>query len=523
MSQRPTRRQVICGGVAGGALASWPGSTGAAAASSTLFREVTLVDGTGAPPQLADVLVTGGKIARIASPAGRKSGSAARIIEGEGRILAPGFIDTHSHGDPLEQSLESLLAMGVTTIVLGVDGSGPRVGKDLDLRTWMRAAGRARIDLNVATLSSHGTLRRAVGVSDAVRRPDTAMLGRMAAQLDTELRAGAFGLSYGLEYVPGIYSETAELTNLGRTTSRYGAVVMSHMRSENDDEIEASINELIASTLPGRPHISHLKVVFGKGEKRARALLAFLNEKRRQGIELTADAYPYTAGFTGIAILFPQWALPPTDYGKVVTERRQELRDHLERRMIRRGGPEALLFGTPPYTGKTVAQAAQEAGLHFADFLIKIGPEGGRGAHFTMDKALQDTLLLDPFVAISTDGGPGIHHPRSAGTYAKLIEDYVVRDRTLPIEEAIRKATSLPARIMRFIDRGVIKVGANADLILFNPTNVRARSTYSDPFAKAEGFDLVMVNGQPAFQKGRRGSASGRLLRAVTSPAPART
>ncbi len=518
MSQRPSRRQVICAVVAGGALANWPSRTGAAAASSTLFREVTLVDGTGAPPRPADVLVTGDKIARIASPSGRKSRSAARIIEGEGRVLAPGFIDTHSHGDPLEQSLEALLAMGVTTIVVGVDGSGPRVGKDLDLRTWIRAASRAPIDLNVAALSSHGTLRRAVGVSDAVRRPDTASLRRMAAQLNSELRAGAFGLAYGLEYVPGIYSETPELTNLGRTTSRYGAVVMSHMRSENDDEIEASINELIASSLPGRPHISHLKVVFGKGEQRARALLAFLSEKRRQGIELTADAYPYTAGFTGIAILFPQWALPPTDYSKVVAERRQELRDHLERRMIRRGGPEALLFGTPPYTGKTVAQAAQEAGLHFADFLLKIGPEGGRGAHFTLDKALQDTLLLDPFVAISTDGGPGIHHPRSTGTYAKLIEEYVVRDGTLSIQEAIRKATSLPARIMRFIDRGVIRVGAKADLILFDPSKVRARSTYLDPFAKSEGFDLVMVNGRPAFEKGKQASTSGRLLRAIRSP-----
>lgn len=521
MSQRLTRRQVIGGLAAGGALANWPGRTGAAAASSTLFRQVTLVDGSGAPPRLADVLVTGERIARIASPAARRSRSAARVIEGEGRILAPGFIDTHSHGDPLEQSFETSLAMGVTTIVVGVDGSGPRVGKDLDLRSWMRAVERGRIDVNVAALSSHGTLRHAVGVPDAVRRPDAAMLGRMAAQLDRELRAGAFGLSYGLEYVPGIYSETAELTTLGRTASRYGAVVMSHMRSENDDEIEASINELIASTLPGRPHISHLKVVFGKGEQRARALLGFLHAKRRQGIELTADAYPYTAGFTGIAILFPQWALPPTDYSKVVAERRQELRDHLQRRMIRRGGPEALLFGTPPYTGKTVAQAAQEAGLHFADFLVEIGPEGGRGAHFTMDKALQDRLVLDPFVAISTDGGPGIHHPRSAGTYAKLIEDYVVRDRTLSVEEAIRKATSLPARIMRLVDRGVIRAGAKADLILFDPPKVRARSTYLDPFAKAEGFDLVMVNGRAAFEKGRRADASGRLLRPIGSRAPA--
>lgn len=519
MSQRLTRRQMIGGVVAGGALASWPGRPGATAAPSTLFREVMLVDGTGAPPRLADVLVTGDRIARIAPPAGRESGSAARIIAGEGRILAPGFIDTHSHGDPIDQSFEAHLAMGVTTIVAGLDGSGPRIGTDLDLRPWLRAVDRARLDINVAALSSHGTLRRAAGVPDAVRRPDDAALARMAARLDAELRAGAFGLSFGLEYVPGIYSETPELANLGRTVSRHGGVVMSHMRSENDDEIEASIDELIASSLPARAHISHLKIVFGKGEQRARALLDYLAAKRREGIALTADAYPYDAGYTGIAILFPEWALPPTDYASVVAGRGKELRDYLERRMIRRGGPEALLFGTPPYTGKTVAQAAREAGLHFADFLVKTGPQGGSGAHFTMDKALQDRLLLDPFVSIATDGGPGIRHPRSTGTYAKLIEDYVVREGALPIEEAIRKATSLPAGIMRFTDRGVIRVGANADLILFDPERVKARSTYPDPFAKAEGFDLVMVNGRPAFEEGGRAGASGRLLRASGAPA----
>lgn len=342
----------------------------------------------------------------------------------------------------------------------------------------------------------------------------------MAAQLDTELRAGAFGLSYGLEYVPGIYSETPELTNLGRVVSRYGGVVMSHMRSENDDEIEASINELITSSLPARPHISHLKVVFGKGEQRARALLDFLAEKRRQGIDLTADEYPYEAGYTGIAILFPEWALPPTNYASVLATRRQELRDYLEKRMIRRGGPEALLIGTAPYAGKTVARAAAEAGLHFADFLIKVGPEGGSGAHFTMDKALQDALIVAPYVSFSTDGGPGMRHPRATGTYAKLVEEYVVRDKKLTIEEMVRKATGFPAQTLRLRDRGVIRVGAKADLLVFDPAKVRARSTYVDPFAMAEGFDLVMVNGQPAFEGGKGIGTSGRLLRAsVTSGA----
>jgi N-acyl-D-aspartate/D-glutamate deacylase len=514
MAQRLTRRQLIGGAVAAGGLASWEVRAGTLDEPATLFREVMLVDGTGASGRLANVLVTGDRIARILPASGKALESKARVVVGEGRVLAPGFIDMHSHGDPLHDSYETFLAMGVTTVTLGQDGEGPRVGKDLDPKSWMQAVDRARIDINVALLAGHGTLRRAAGVADSVRRPDAAGLERMAAQLDSELRMGAFGISYGLEYVPGIYSETPELSNLGKVVTRYGGVCMSHMRSENDDEIEASINELVASSLPARPHISHFKSVFGKGEKRGRELLAFVADFRRRGIDLTADEYPYEAGYTGIAILFPKWALPPTDYAAVLAQRRQELRDYLIARMTRRGGPEALLIGTAPYAGKTLAQAAQQEGMHYADLLIKLGPDGGSGAHFTMDKVLQDTLLVDPNVSFSTDGGPGMRHPRATGTYAKLVEEYVVRDRKLTIEEMVRKATGFPAQTLRLPDRGVVRAGAKADLVLFDPNKVKARSTFVDPFAMAEGFDLVMVNGQPAFEGGKRVGFSGKLLRA---------
>ena len=513
MARNLTRRHVIGGAMMAGGLVSWP-VRAALAERPTLFRDVLLVDGTGARPRLASVLVTGDRIARILPPGGRAPGSATRVVAGEGRVLAPGFIDMHSHGDPLHDSYEGFLAMGVTTVTLGQDGEGPRIGNDLDPKSWMDAVDRKPIDVNVALLAGHGTLRRAAGVADSVHRPDAAGLERMAAQLDRELRLGAYGISYGLEYVPGIYSETPELGNLGKVVARYGGVCMSHMRSENDDEIEASIDELVASSLPARPHISHFKSVFGKGEARARALLAFVVAIRARGIDLTADEYPYEAGYTGIAILFPKWALPPTDYAGVLAGRRQELRDYLIARMTRRGGPGALLIGTPPYAGKTLAEAAQQEGMHYADLLIKLGPEGGSGAHFTMDKALQDALLVDPHVSFSTDGGPGMRHPRATGTYAKLVEDYVVRDGRLTIEEMVRKATGFPAQTLRLADRGVVRAGAKADLVLFDPKKVRARSTYVDPFAMAEGFDLVMVNGRPAFEGGRRVGYSGKLLRA---------
>lgn len=513
MNDKLTRRQLIAGALASGGLASLATPASGQAARSTLFREVSLVDGTGAPPRPADVLVTGDRIARVMAPSRERVPSAVRVVEGGGRVLTPGFIDLHTHGDPLESPYDGFLAMGVTSITLGVDGGGPGLSEDLDTARWRRAVARAPLDTNVALLVGHGTIRRAAEIPDSVRRPDPAQLERLAAQLEDEFRAGIFGLSYGLEYVPGIYSEAAEHRVLGEVIARHGGVVMSHMRSENDDAVEASIDELIASAGRARAHISHLKVVFGRGEARARALLDFLAAKRRQGIELTADEYPYEAGFTGIAILFPEWALPPTDYAAIVRERRQELYDHLDRRMTRRGGPGALLIGTGSHAGKTLAQVAQQAGRHHVDVLIDLGPEGGQGAHFTMDKALQDALLVDPHVAFSTDGGPGQRHPRGAGTYAKLIEEYVVRDRRLTLEEMVRKATSYPARILRLRDRGTIRPGAKADLLLFDPAKVRARATYVDPFAKAEGFDLVVVNGRAAYVEGSKVGRSGALLR----------
>lgn len=514
MTYKFSRRQLIAGALASGGLSGLPARAQRPAGSSTLFRDVTLVDGTGAPPRRANVLVAGDRIARITTPSRGERVSNARIVEGGGRILAPGFIDLHSHGDPLRSSYETFLAMGVTTISLGQDGGGPVSGPEFDLDGWRQAMDRAALDVNLTPLVGHGTIRRAAQVPDSVRRPDAAGLARMTTLLDAELRAGMFGLSYGLEYVPGIYSETPELAALGRVVARYDRVAMSHMRSENDDAIEASIDELVTSAAGARAHISHLKVVFGQGEARARALLDFIAAKRRQGVRLTADEYPYNAGFTGIGILFPEWALPPTDYAGVVAQRRQELYDHLVARMTRRGGPGALLFGTAPHAGRTLAQVAEAAGRHYADMLIALGPEGGSGAHFTMDQVLQDALLVDPHVAFSTDGGPGMRHPRATGTYAKLIEDYVVRTSKLTLQEMVRKATGFPAQILGLADRGVVRVGAKADLVLFDPANVRARSTFVDPLAQAVGFDLVLVNGRPAFAEGRKVGASGALLRA---------
>ncbi len=482
-----------------------------------LIRNASVVDGTGAAAYRANILVKGDTIAVIDRQASAEV-TAARVIDADGRTLAPGFIDMHGHGDPLEQSFENFLAMGVTTVVLGQDGDSVQleaVSAEQPFVQWAAAAESAGVQVNVVALSGHGAVRHLAQIPDSVRHIDAAQTERMRKVLRADLQAGTFGLSTGLEYVPGIYSEPSEIVALAREVGAAGGVIMSHIRSEDDDKINQSIDELVAQGAHARVHISHLKVVFGKGAERGRQLLEVIESKRKAGVDLTADAYPYTAGYTGIAILFPEWALPPADYKNIVAQRRAELAAHLERRMTKRGGPEAMLFGSQPYAGQTLAQAASAAGKNYVDFLIDLGPTGGQGAHFTMDEATQDVLFGDPSVAVCTDGSPGMRHPRSTGTYAKLFERYVLEKRMLTVEQAVHKAAGVPAQIMRFQDRGTIKVGVKADLVLFDAAKVHVTSSYVDPFKLAEGFDVVVVNGQVARENGvLQPGRHGRVLRA---------
>ncbi len=520
-TQAWSRRKVLASMIAGAACAAMPptfaaGRVAAAEGTGLLLRDVRLVDGSGAPARGADVLVRGDTIERIGRLS-RGDARGLRVVEGGGRVLAPGFIDLHTHGDPLESAFTPFLAMGVTTVLLGQDGGSPSLegaARDASsLAAWMDAVDAATPDINIATLSGHGALRRRAGIDDGTRRPSDEQLARLQSVLEADLRAGAFGLSSGLEYVPGRYAELRELRSLGPVVARFDGVAMSHMRSEDADDVRASIQELVEASGPARAHVSHLKMVYGKGEAAADGLLDFLRGLRGDGNSPTADAYPYEASYTGVGILFPEWALPPNDYAAVAATRGDELRAHLQARMEQRNGPEALLFGTGRHAGRTLAQVAAAEGKPFAEALVDLGPGGGQAAHFVMDRALQDRLMLAPFVALGSDGSPGGSHPRGAGTFARWIEDFVVRQPRVTLEEAVRKATSFPASILGLGDRGTVREGAKADLVLFDPGRVRARADYVNPTAMAEGFDLVLVNGRPAYEAGEPAGRVGRMLR----------
>ncbi|WP_417450936.1 serine hydrolase [Kordiimonas sp.] len=498
---------------------------GASASDRLLITNAKIVDGTGAEAFSGDVLVENGVIKHIYAPGkgperAENQKGAGRSIDAAGRVLAPGFIDLHTHGDPQAQSFENFLAMGVTTVTLGMDGSSDSLTYGTNgLAGWKAKARAQGLELNVIPMSGHGTLRRKAGIPDGARDLTPAQTKALQAALSQDLAAGSFGLSMGLEYVPGVYADASELKALGDVITDTGAIIMSHMRSEDDGDVEDAIDELVAMAPTGRVHISHLKVVYGRGESRADDLLAFMAGKRETGTRLSADAYPYAASYTGIGILFPEWALPPTDYAHIRQTRDAELVAYLAARIEKRGGPQALLFGAGPYAGQTLASAAKAAGKTAAHFIADLGPKGGSAAHFVMDRRVVDRLVSDASVALSTDGSPTMRHPRGYGTYARLIEYYVMQQKSMSLEAAVHKATGLPAEIMHIRDRGIIKPGMVADLILFDPAGVRETTSYVDPHQKATGFDMVIVGGTVAFENNTvRSARAGRVLSPAAFP-----
>ncbi|MFD2999506.1 amidohydrolase family protein [Pontibacter toksunensis] len=476
-----------------------------------LLQKATVIDGTGQAPYVANLLIRGDSIALINKDTATTY-SVGRKINAEGLVLTPGFIDTHAHGDPLETpQFRNFISMGVTTISLGQDGFSP---EQLDLRVWMDSVSQINPAVNVALFVGHGTLRMLSGTQyDAV--PSEAHYAAMEKLLADAMEAGCYGMTTGLEYTPGYFADSTELNRLARVVGANNGLLMSHMRNEDDAFVEASIKELLALGKYGPVHVSHLKVVFGKGQNRAQEILHLLDSARARGLKVTADLYPYTASYTGIAILFPEWAQKPNDFKQVINTRRAELSTYLHNRVMLRNGPEATLIGSGPHRGKTLAQVARELNKPFQDILIdEIGPYGASGAYFVMDEKLQETLLKNPYVMVCTDGSPTMHHPRGYGTYAKIIQTYVQDRKSLRLEEAIHKMTGLPAETIGLQDRGFIRQGFKADILLFNPAEVKENATYEDPHQLATGFRYVIVNGRVVKEGDKLSEErAGKMLR----------
>ncbi len=476
-----------------------------------LISNGTVVDGSGSAPRTADVLVSGDEIVYVGE-VDQSRLSVASVVDATGRFVVPGFVDPHSHGNPLRTpEMANFVAMGVTTITLGQDGSSPGV---FDVSRWMDAVDSVGPAVNIALFAGHGTLRRLSGIGNDTD-PGREAIDSLRSLLLMQLDAGALGLSTGLEYTPGAYAGEEELLAVASAAGERDAVVMSHIRNEDDDAVEGAIRELLRLAEVAPVHVSHIKSVYGQGAERAEEILAVLDSARSTGARVTADMYPYTASYTGIGIVFPLWAKGGSDYEAVARTRRDDLADYLRRRVTLRNGPEATLIGTGKYAGMTLAEVADQLEKPFEDVLIDdFGPGGASGAYFVMDEELQTRFAQDPNVMFSSDGSLTGFHPRGHGTFARIIADYVRDKKLLSLEEAVRKMTSLPASTVGLADRGLIAPGYKADIAVFDLDSVNATATYAAPHQLAEGFDDVLVDGVFVRRGGEFTEARpGRVIR----------
>ncbi|TVQ15814.1 MAG: N-acyl-D-amino acid deacylase [Balneolaceae bacterium] len=473
----------------------------------------------------ADVLVRDGEIVYTGQTDLNRT-NATTVIDAAGKVVTPGFIDLHAHGDPLQTpDFENFLAMGVTTIVLGQDGTSP----DTDyLGDWMKRVDDARPGTNIVMFIGHNTVRSqaSVPLRTSISERD---IERMQDRIIAAMEDGAFGLSTGLEYDPGRFAGRDELRAIAEPLARYGGIVMSHLRNEDSGAVEDALLELITMGRDaGVPvHVSHIKIVLGNNPTAANNLIQLMDMARNDGMTITADVYPYTASYTGISLLFPDWAKPPNVYEDVVRDRRRDLAAFLENRVNNRNGPGATLIGTGKWAGKTLAEVADELGKPFEDVLIDdIGLYGTSAAYFVMNEDVMRRFIRDPHISISSDGSPSMLHPRGYGSFAKIIRQYVMQENLITLEEAIRKMTGHSAGILGLHDkpagmkRGYIRDGYAADILVFDPAEVRDNAWFQNPHRLATGFDTIIVNGTVVQSEGRpSGARAGRVLRKSGSTA----
>lgn len=485
---------------------------------SFLIRGATIVDGTGRPGFTGSLRVVGGTIAELAAEGA--DGTAPSPLDGEriydasGLVLAPGFIDTHSHHDRGlldEPTALAAVSQGITTIVGGQDGGSP-----LPVADFFAALDATPAAVNVASYAGHGTLRRHVMGDDFRREATPEEVAAMRALLETELASGVLGLSTGLEYDPGIYSATDEVVALAETVAASGGRYISHMRSEDRalrDAIEESIEIAERARLPVQ--ISHFKLAARGLWGQAPEILARLEAARATGLDITADVYPYEYWQSTMTVLFPERDF--TD--------RQAARYALEELVA----PEGMLIGRfgpdPGLEGKTLAEIAEERGTDpvttYLDLIAESraaraeGRDGGESivaTSMTVDDIA--ALLAWPHTNVSSDGGLRGAHPRGFGTYPRVLGRYVRENGRITLEEAVHKMTGLAAAHMGLTGRGTLEAGAVADMVLFDPATVIDRATTAEPHLTASGIERVWVGGTAVYEGGAvTGARPGRVLR----------
>ncbi|HMI50880.1 MAG TPA: D-aminoacylase [Candidatus Saccharimonadales bacterium] len=486
-------------------LSAWFGLNAQTPVPSTLIINAQLADGTGRSLQKLNLRFAGERIIKIGKLAPLPNET---VIDARGLILAPGFIDIHNHSvDGLEADplAESQISQGLTTIIEGPDGDSP-----WPIADWIATRKRNPAALNVATMFGHATIRSLVMGEDFRREATAAELQKMLALAEQAMNEGALGLSTGLEYDVASYSSTDEVIAMSKVAAGHHGFYMTHVRDEGNKSFSALEEEIKIGESAKLPvEHSHIKVstqaVWGK----AADYIKIISAARQRGVDFLADCYPYDAWHSNIKVIMP--------------DKQYENPASVEKALADTGGPESVTitaFGpNPAYVGKNIAELARQYNLSPVDMYIRIIREGD--AQKTEAEVIGKSMIesdikafyQQPWVMVASDGGIGSEHPRGAGTFPRVLGLYVREKHWITLPQAIHKMTGLPAQRLGWRDRGTLKEGALADLVLFNPVTVIDHATFAHPHELSTGIEKVFVSGTLVWNNGRpTGARPGQVL-----------
>lgn len=484
-----------------------------------IIKNGRIIDGSSNPYFIADIGIKGKRIEKIGFIEERKG---KRIINAKGLYVSPGFIDVHTHTEKilLRPSIENYIFQGVTTVIAGNCGS-----HEYPLKEFFKKLKDKKISLNFGSLVGHNTLRKKV-MGERGGAPTEEEMKKMEILLEQELKAGGLGLSTGLEYIPGTFADTSEIIRLGKIVSKYHGIYATHMRNE-DIAIKYAVEEAIKvgeeNKIP--VEISHIKLCSEEVWGRIELILDPVENARKKGIEIFMDQYPYLHTSTDISIMIPSSALEGG-----IEKFKERVKDENYREKIKNEIIGKRLISSkidklknifianfkknPDYNGKSLEeiliQIGRKANLeNAAELIIEIVENGDASAVFLqMNEEDVKNLMKLPYVSIASDGGvqfpgAGFPHPRSYGTFPRVISKYVREERVLSLEDAIRKMTSLPAQVFRIKERGLIKEGFFADIVIFDFERIKDNATFQDPHQYPSGIEFVIVNGKVVMENGK--------------------